>query len=461
MEIMGLLDKLKNNDITRSISERGANLTSAISTGLSGMGKKHGENKAATEENAATEALAVVEAEPAAPVKTARTENQPLVIDSLTTMQTWLEGFEATAKPAALQTLQQQIQVLNFVQSPTMAGMAVDNMMTSLNRALKYAETEIEKDEIREAFTSMIQNFMFFTEARLRYAIESNREETAKLLSTAGELLSNSVKGVASLAAEDRRATVGVVIKNIFAQPEVQKQFFSAVVKWIGNKTGLQKKEAEYNESLANLFDTLDMYASLIGPSILVHGMLKRYIPQVMDSYRQKKYKLISDRMSDLKRDEVFDLISNTSINVKDIVSGNIGAITGAVADIGKKMGTTKAFTKTGEADYETICSLNTAATSQIDSLEHQLAEIDAQAMALAKEISETSFFQLKKKSELSESLGKLEKEKESIEPKLKKAKAWQSSIEGLLKEAAPVKEDVDAYEARLNAIVAKFSIMG
>ena len=233
------------------------------------------------------------------------------------------------------------------------------------------------------------------------------------------------------------------------------------MVKWIGNKTGLQKKEAEYNESLANLFDTLDMYASLIGPSILVHGMLKRYIPQVMNSYRQKKYKLISDRMSDLKRDEVFDLISNTSINVKDIVCGNIGAITGAVADIGKKMGTTKAFTKTGEADYETICSLNTAATSQIDSLEHQLAEIDAQAMALAKEISETSFFQLKKKSELSESLGKLEKEKESIEPKLKKAKAWQSSIEGLLKEAAPVKEDVDAYEARLNAIVAKFSIMG
>lgn len=86
----------------------------------------------------------------------------------------------------------------------------------------------------------------------------------------------------ASLAAGSRQAIAGVVIKNVFAMPAVQKKFFGAVVAWIGNKSGLEKKEAEYNESLASLFDSLDMYASLIGPSILVHGMLKRYVPQVM-----------------------------------------------------------------------------------------------------------------------------------------------------------------------------------
>ncbi len=458
---MGLFDKSKLTDIAKGVQNAGNGLASTLSSGLSGLGKKKNDKKEPAEEAATSDIPEVVEA---VPVAASAPATQPVVIDSLDGMQTWLQSFEATAKPAALQTLQQQIQVLSFVQSPSMTGMAVDTMLASLNRALKYAESEVEKDEIRESFTSMIQNFMFFSEARLQYAIESNKQETAKLLSTAGEMLSHSVKGVASLAAGGRAATAGVVIKNVFSTPAVQKKFFSAVAAWIGNKTGLEKKEREYNEMLANLFDTLDMYASLIGPSIVVHGMLKRYIPWVMKDYRRKKFKLISDRMAELKRGEVFELISNSSATVsagiKGLMSGNLNTLTDVVTDLSKSLGTSKAFTKSEGGDFETLHSLVTAGEAQIDRLEQGVALADTQLMALNAELSDVSFLNVFKKKDLCDKMEKLEKEKEELEAKLKKAKDWQMGIQSLQEEAAPIQEEIVAYEARLQAIAAKYSIM-
>ena len=447
---MGLFDKSKLTDIAKGVQNAGNGLASTLSSGLSGLGKKKNDKKEPAEEAATSDMPEVVEA---VPVAASAPATQPVVIDSLDGMQTWLQSFEATAKPAALQTLQQQIQVLSFVQSPSMTGMAVDTMLASLNRALKYAESEVEKDEIRESFTSMIQNFMFFSEARLQYAIESNKQETAKLLSTAGEMLSHSVKGVASLAAGGRAATAGVVIKNVFSTPAVQKKFFSAVAAWIGNKTGLEKKEREYHEMLANLFDTLDMYASLIGPSIVVHGMLKRYIPWVMKDYRRKKFKLISDRMAELKRGEVFELISNSSATVsagiKGLMSGNLNTLTDVVTDLSKSLGTSKAFTKSEGGDFETLHSLVKG-----------VALADTQLMALNAELSDVSFLNVFKKKDLCDKMEKLEKEKEELEAKLKKAKDWQMGIQSLQEEAAPIQEEIVAYEARLQAIAAKYSIM-
>ena len=451
---MGLLNKM--SDMVKDGAGLASSFSSSIASSLSGIGKNVHKNKSEGEKEEIKEELV--------PVETSSNDlevSQPVVIDSLSGMETWLQGFMQHAKPSALQALQVQLQVLNFVQSPTMAGMAVDSMLACLNRSLKYAESEVEKDEIREAFTSMVQNFVFFSEARLRYAIESNKEEASKMLSTAGEVLSRSVVGVAGLAA-GMKAMAGVVVKNVFSSPEMQNGFLTSVISWKNNKAELKKKEKEYYDLLVNLFDSFDAYASLIGPSILVYGMLKHYIPYVLDSCKQQKFKLVKDRLAELKRDELFELLGNTSvnINVKDLVTGNISSIANAVTNITKNIGTSKAFTKSAEGDFESISSLAAAASAQIAKLQHEIDQDNARIEALEQEVSKTSFINVMKKKELNGKRDEIESEKEELARKLKKAQAWQISIQALKDEAAPVQAEIEAYEARLNLVADKYKVV-
>lgn len=453
---MGLFKKM--SDLTKESMDLASSVSSSIVSSLSDIGKKQ---KGKDEKKEELKEAETVPAETASQEVEASTPTQPVVIDSLAGMETWLQGFMPQAKPSALQALQVQIQVLNFVQSPTMAGMAVDNMMACLNKSLKYAESEVEKEEIREAFTSMVQNFVFFSEARLRYAIESNKEETAKMLSTAGDILSRSVVGVAGLAA-GVKAMAGVVVKNVFASPEVQKGFLTSVISWKKNKDELKKKEKEYYELLVGLFDTFDTYAPLVGPSILVHGMLRHYIPYVMDSCKQQKFRLVKDRLAELKRDELYELLGNTSVdvNVLDLARGNISSLASTVTNITKNLGTSKAFTKTAEGDFESISSLVAAVDAQIAKLQHGIDQDNTQIEALEQEVSKLSFINVLARKELNGKIEELTIEKETLAKKLKKAQAWQISIQALKDEAAPIQAEIEACEARLNQIVDKYNIM-
>ena len=454
---MGLFKKM--SDVAKDGAGLASSLSSSIASSISGIGKsvhKHkdeGKREETKETNVGQVSVETVSNE----VEVI----QPVVIDSLAGMETWLQGFMQYAKPSALQALQVQLQVLNFVQSPTMAGMAVDSMLACLNKSLKYAESEVEKDEIREAFTSMVQNFVFVSEARLRYAIESNKEEAAKMLSTAGDVLSRSVVGVASLAG-GVKAMARVVVKNVFSSPEVQKGFLTSVISWKNNKAELKKKEKEYYDLLVNLFDLFDTYASLIGPSILVHGMLRHYIPYLMDSCKQQKFKLVKDRLAELKRDEFLELLGNTSVNVNimDLARGNISSLASTVTNITKNMGTSKAFTKSGEGDFESISSLATAAATQIAKLQHGIEQDSAQIEALEKEVSKLSLINVLKKKELNGKIEELENEKEELARKLKKAQAWQISIQALKDEATPIQAEIEAFEVRLNQVADKYKVI-
>lgn len=97
-------------------------------------------------------------------------ENGQTIVSTIGGMQTWLQSLEPDATPSAMQVLQSQLKVLRYVQSPTLTGMAVDNMIVALHDAIQLAEDDNARTDIRKAFAAMFQNYMFFTEATLLLA---------------------------------------------------------------------------------------------------------------------------------------------------------------------------------------------------------------------------------------------------------------------------------------------------
>ena len=215
-------------------------------------------------------------------------------IDSVDTLNGYLNSLQSDASPAVMMALQSQIQVLKYVQSPTMMLMAVDNLMHCLYNALKAAEDKLQVDTLRENFASLLQSFIFVTEARLRYEIDSSRDEAVRLLADAGDMLVSSVRATAMLAvpiaAGVKMGNAMPRIVNMFASQNAQRSFFGNLIMAKGKKAIIEEKRAEFDKTLNYIFDTLDDYAELVGPSILLHGMLKRYADGLVERYSASQY---------------------------------------------------------------------------------------------------------------------------------------------------------------------------
>lgn len=94
--------------------------------------------------------------------------------------------------------LQQQLQVLKYVESYAMSGMVIDNIIVCLYKALELAESEMEKNAVRESVSALLQSILFMSEAKQQYDIKKNKEEAIEMISNAGNLISDSVTAVAN-----------------------------------------------------------------------------------------------------------------------------------------------------------------------------------------------------------------------------------------------------------------------
>lgn len=356
-----------------------------------------------------------------------------MVISSVAGMENWLKTLTPEASPAAAQALQSQINVLNFIQSPAMSGMAVDSMLMCLEKAMKLSTTQQQKEESRETFAMMIHNFMFFSEARLRYVADQNKQEASQLLAEAGNMLVKSVTGVAGMALTGgaSAAAIGnVVIKNVTSSSEFQSGFFGKLASWLNNKALIQEKKAEFIQALKDLFASMDSYSDLIGPSILVHGMLARYSNQLITEYKIEKYAPLKKR-----------ILANPDLYTSGTSALNV--ITSVKKDV--------------VCDFEYISSLVTTAAADCAAATNKVADTEAKINDLKKQISSLSLLQMSKKRELKEECEVLEMNLRMYKMNIDAANGRKRAIEALLPDAEAIKLDVDTYKAHLKSIADKF----
>lgn len=379
------------------------------------------------------------------------------IIDTIDKLEEWIAVTQTEAsKPAAL-VLQQQLQVLNYVQSPAMSGMVIDNIIVCLYKSLELAETDADKEAIRGSVASLLQSVLFMAEARLQYDVKKNKEEAVEMISSAGNLISDSVAAVASMLTPVPGAKTRVmvpVVKNILSSQAIQGGFFAHLLSAKKKQEIIDEKIKEHNTMLENLFATFDRYYDLIGPSIQIHGVLSRYIKQLTEQFRETQYKEIESYTTQFTR-QINSMMDEVSTSVKAslgnsmyerVAKGVIGAVA-AIANANKKPET---------LDFNEIKHLSSTLHSRYDALEDKLNLVQKEIEAKEQGLKDAGIFQRSLKSDLAKKIEQLKKDVSKIEKELIDLKEKRQIVDNIIE---PVSHKIEEYSANLSRIAERYAI--
>lgn len=379
------------------------------------------------------------------------------IIDTVDKLEEWIAVTQTEAsKPAAL-VLQQQLQVLKYVQSPAMSGMVIDNIIVCLYKSLELAETDADKEAIRGSVASLLQSVLFMAEARLQYDVKKNKEEAVEMISSAGNLISDSVAAVASMLTPVPGAKTRVmvpVVKNILSSQAIQGGFFAHLLSAKKKQEIIDEKIKEHNTMLENLFATFDRYYDLIGPSIQIHGVLSRYIKQLTEQFRETQYKEIESYTTQFTR-QVNSMMDEVSTSVKAslgnsmyerVAKGVIGAVA-AIANANKKPET---------LDFNEVKHLSSTLHSRYDALEDKLNLAQKEIEAKEQGLKDAGIFQRSLKSDLAKKIEQLKKEVNKIEKELIDLKEKRQIVDNIIE---PVSHKIEEYSANLSRIAERYAI--
>ena len=441
-KLTGLIDKV--SDVTKNIAEITEQKASEI--------KEQREHKQAEKEE-----LLRLEAEEATGYYM---RDGKLIISTIDGMKTWLTNLGQDTTPALMQTLQMQLQVLKHVQSPSMTGMALDNMMLCMSKAVNTATNDSELANIREAVASMIQNYFFMQEANLKCAQLKSKEEGAKLLTQAGELLSDAVTKTASALTGGTFDMATTVVRNIFESEEIQKGYIKNLFAWIGDKKQLKAKEKEFNDTLEMLFDTLDLHAALLGPSILIKGMLSRYRKSIIEYRQNEKLQMYIDRGHKIDTQKLSDLSSGITSSTLAIIGPNkLAAVPGVLKSLNSIAGLVADkinSNKTG-LDIKAYCTFQDALEIECEKLKKEVDNMEDAVAALNQQYKELGMLQFAEKKDLQQKIDQKSEEKETMYNALRATQEKLTELKQLFPDAYSVKAELDQLEERLVAIENKF----
>lgn len=441
-KLTGLIDKV--SDVTKNIAEITEQKASEI--------KEQREQKQAEKEE-----LLRLEAEEATGYYM---RDGKLIISTIDGMKTWLTNLGQDTTPALMQTLQMQLQVLKHVQSPSMTGMALDNMILCLNKAVNTAQNDIELANIREAFASMLQNYFFMQEANMRCVQLRNKEEGYQLLTQAGEMLSDAVTKTAAALSGNVLDMTTTVVHNIFESEAVQKGYIKNLFKWIGDKSQLKAKEKEFNQTLEMLFDTLDLHAALLGPSILIKGMLARYRKTILEYHQNEKLQMYIDRGHKIDTQKLSDLSSGITSSTLAIIGPNkLAAVPGVLKSLNSIAGLVADkinSNKTG-LDIKAYCTLQDALEVECNKLQEELSKMEGEITSLKQQHKELGMLQFAEKKELQQKIDLKVEEKDAVYNALKTTKEKLAEMKQLFPDAYAIKAELDQLEEKLMAVENKF----
>lgn len=370
-------------------------------------------------------------------------------ITSIGGLESFVSSLESGASPAVMLALKSQMQVLQYVQSPTMTMMAIDNVLTCLYKSLQSAGSDKEKEALRDSYSSLIQSFIFVNEAQLRYEIEEDKQETINLLSQAGNMLSSSVQTVASMA------TGGVMdsipkIANVLAKNDEQDSFLGKLIKAKGKKEMIEEKKRSFDETLMYIFETLGNYAQLIGPSIQLHGMLKRYADGLVKRYQSAQYESAIKKLNGNDISQIEALLGEEALQNKEKGS----AIVGGVKTLFKMVSDVVAPTV---YDYEALNEVKTKLENNLKGYEAQIEKLSSDIETARTELEQSSSFNFSRNSKLKGIIESSEVEKNKRKQLVLDCR---QRIELIDKITEPIKDGIVQFETKLRNIVDKFEFV-
>ena len=219
-------------------------------------------------------------------------------ISSLPEMSIYLSKLQQDSSGAVAEAIKAQLAIITFVQSPTLNDTLLDTLLVRLETAISLAQSSSEISNLRKCFSLMIQNYIFFLDAKLQYDVNQHKDEAYKLLNHAAKLLAESVVEVTKLCATQGLSSESLVkctVTNLFDKEGQKESFFERVIGWFTQEARIRDKQAIFYNTIESFYKKFDEHNNLIGPSIAIKGMLDRYAEPLSDFKFDKKITDISD----------------------------------------------------------------------------------------------------------------------------------------------------------------------
>lgn len=378
----------------------------------------------------------------------------PKVIETLDQMGQWISSLKTEASKPAAMVLQQQLNVLNYIESPSMSGMMVDNIIVCLHKSLEAAENEEQKIALRESVTALLQSVLFMSEAKLTYDVKKNKEDAIELISNAGNMLTESVTAMVCVMIPGAPKAALPAVKNVLSSNKMS----NAVSMFLTAKKRqeiIDERIRDHNKMLNNLFNTFDRYFDIIGPSIQIHGMLSRYQEKLIHHYRQERYDELesyTEKLTEQSKSWISDVrstVNNSLGNSKyeKIIKGVVDII-GIVVDATKKPET---------LDYNEIKQLRSALQSKYESVQEKIGLLESEINSKEEQIETAGVFQGNLKRTLRSEIS-------DINQQIQGMKNEQIDIDEKIRIIAdvlePVEKCVSEYTANLERITEKYAIL-
>ena len=383
-------------------------------------------------------------------------ETLPQVINTPDEFYDALIDIRGEMSPSLLQVIKSQLQVLGVVNSSTMTGMMIDNLVQGLKLSLESADPAMTAS-IKQSYIQMIQNYVFMAEAKMHYMVDKNKDEAKRLLGECSKMLADSFMDAAMIAIPAGKAgkILKSVNKSMFTPRISNGDLISKIVSFVNTKKVIEEKEKEFYDTVENLFDTFDKHPQIFGTSIIINGMLAKYKKILVARYTAEKVKIIKNQVSISELEKLSALSDNLlkslkKISVTEMVKGVAGTAIKGALDI---------FTarKSAQFDLEAFFVLHDSLSRQQEEVKLALDEAEKELTVLKEKHKDIGFFHF---SEKKESSAKIDEQMKVIQECKKDVLATQKklkSFQNRLPEAKAIKDDIDRYAARLTAIEEKY----
>ena len=381
--------------------------------------------------------------------------SETVVIDTVEGAKSWLTTIESRSNSVWIPVLRQQLCVLSCVDSPTMNGQVIGNIIQCLNDSLAITTDETEKKNLRDSVTAMINNYVFLSEAKLKYAIDRNKEEAKGLLIQAGNMMSSSLSTMANAAIKGGSS---VVIGNILNSTASDSNFFSKLGSFFGSKKILEEKEAEFYSFIEGIFETFDRRAELFGKSISINEMLAAYRRKLVKRESEKEIISVKSKMSLKDIDELEKVTEELADSITLADNRNILAtVSGFVKNLSNVVIDKSIRKKTAQLDVHSFCIMWDSCEKNIADLKEEIVNDTTHLKELQQKHTDIGIFNFSQKKDsqllIDEQLQTLEKKRNSLE----EAERRLNQMRDLFPEAHAIKQRIDNYEANLIRIENKY----
>jgi len=379
--------------------------------------------------------------------------NEPLEITSIEELADWLTECKQSSADAISRALQMQLNTLNMATSPILMGMAMDTLAMCLLDCTKGTKDEKEKEDFRVNFALMLQSIMFINEARFAYELRKNKDEVRELLAFAGAKIAESAVGLGTMALQKSLGIKKkrIEVSEILGSRRDMRAFIDAVANACVKKKELEDIQKESVNAINQLFMTLDKYATVFGPSVVLYGIGMRYTQMLVALKSEVEFAPIRRKVKLENLSKGLSEISEKLSEIKD-ASG----LTKAIASI-MVVGTNRISNERITPDA--IIDLFTRIENTIGDFERDKQELEAAIEDLKKERKSLGLFKKEEKHTIDEKIADLEENIANIESGVKKFVDLRREHYSIYNETQIMAENINQYREELMAIVAKYEI--